>query len=146
MHPNIVLLWHDMACPRVGGYDKLHRWNETRGQLYAQSRKDVFERYLSVKSNLANLNLLAAVMQQKAFTWVDFISPRGIYSLYIYNKVYTPAMGVLSLRIYRCRNTFSLMLTSRLTLSSSLSSLREPPWSECIYHSTWAGFTLLILR
>ena len=27
---------------------KLHRWNETSGHLYGQSRKDVFERYLSV--------------------------------------------------------------------------------------------------
>ena len=27
-------------------------------------------------------------MQQKAFTWVDFISPCGQHSLYIYNKVY----------------------------------------------------------
>ena len=34
-------------------------------------------------------------------TWVDFISPYGQHSLCIYNKVYSPAMGVLSLRIYR---------------------------------------------
>ena len=32
------------------------------GQLYAQSQKDVFERYCLRKSNLANLNLDAAVM------------------------------------------------------------------------------------
>ena len=28
-----------------GREPKLILWNETRGQLYAQSRKDVFERY-----------------------------------------------------------------------------------------------------
>ena len=35
------------------------------------------KRYLSVESNLASLNQDTAVMQQKAFTWVDFISPCG---------------------------------------------------------------------
>ena len=38
---------------------------ETLGQLYGQSRKDVFERYLSEQSNFANLNLKTAVMQQR---------------------------------------------------------------------------------
>ncbi len=98
------------------------RWNETSGQLYAQSRKDVFERYSSVRSNLASLNPCTAVMQQKASTWVDFISPYGQHSLYIYNKVYIPAMGVLSLRIY-----------IGLRRGVNISSL------------AWAGLTLLIL-
>ena len=56
---------------------KLILWNETSGQLYGQSRKDVFERYCLCKSKFATLNLNAAVMQQRASTWVDFISPCG---------------------------------------------------------------------
>ena len=75
------------AHERVGTL-KQHRWNETRGQLYAQSRKDVFLTLLSVMTNLANLNLDTAVMQQEASAWVDFISPCGHNSLLIYNKVY----------------------------------------------------------
>ena len=50
--------------------------------------KGRFRTLLSVRSNLANLNLDTAVMQQRASTWVDFISPCGYHSLYIYNKVY----------------------------------------------------------
>ena len=48
-----------------------------------------FRTLLSVSSNLATLNPNTAVMQQRASTWVDFISPCGHQSLYIYNKVYT---------------------------------------------------------
>ena len=62
--------------------------------------KGRFRTLLSVLTNLANLNLNAAVMQQKAFTWVDFISPCGQYSLYIYNKVY-PVQQVYCLCVYR---------------------------------------------
>ena len=50
--------------------------------------KGRFRTLLSVSSNFATLILHAAVMQQRASTWVDFISPCGYHSLYIYNKVY----------------------------------------------------------
>ena len=46
------------------------------------------------------MNPNTAVMQQKAFTWVDFISSCGQYSLYIYNKVY-PVQQVYCLCVYR---------------------------------------------
>ncbi len=75
------------TCPCVGGYLKTSMERDLRPVVRPVS-KGRFRTLLSVKSNLANLNLLAAVMQQKAFTWVDFISPCGQHSLYIYNKVY----------------------------------------------------------
>jgi hypothetical protein len=65
-------------------HKNLHRWNETSGHLYGQSRKDVFERYCLWLTNLANLNLGTEVMQQKAFTWVDFISPYGYHFPFLY--------------------------------------------------------------
>ena len=43
------------AHERVGS--KVILWNEACGQLYGQSRKAFSKRYLSVSSNLANLNL-----------------------------------------------------------------------------------------
>ena len=73
--------------------------------------KGRFRTLLSVTSNLANLNLYAAVMQQKASTWVDFISPCGYHSLYIYNKVYASNGDTL----FACIGRFSLSLS--LTLS-----------------------------
>ena len=39
---------------------KLILWNETFGQLYGQSRKDVFETLLSVRSNFATLKLICS--------------------------------------------------------------------------------------
>ena len=56
---------------------------------------------LSVRSNLANLNLDTAVMQQKRPRGLILYPPAAKFPSYIYNKVYSPAMGVLSLRIYR---------------------------------------------
>ena len=87
--------------------------------------KGRFRTLLSVSSNFATLILHAAVMQQRASTWVDFISPCGYHSLYIYNKVYSPAMGVLSLRIHKW---FSLSFSLSLTLSFPWESM---PW--CVY-------------
>jgi hypothetical protein len=58
-----------------------------------------FRTLLSVCSNLATLNLSAAVMQQRASTWVDFISPCGHQSLYIYIIRCTPHEGARCLRI-----------------------------------------------
>ena len=37
--------------------NKINFVDETSDQLYGQSRKDVFERYLSEQSNFATLNL-----------------------------------------------------------------------------------------
>ncbi|MBR1447249.1 MAG: hypothetical protein IJ588_00690, partial [Prevotella sp.] len=74
------------AHERVGTL-KQHRWNETRGQLYAQSRKDVFLTLLSVMTNLANLNLNAAVMQQKRPRGLILYPPATKFP-FIYNKVY----------------------------------------------------------
>ena len=106
----------------MGGYLKTSMERDLRAVVRPVS-KGRFRTLLSGYSNFATLNLSTAVMQQKAFTWVDFISPCGQLSLYIYNKVYFPAMGVLSLRIY-----------GGLRRGVYISSL------------AWAGLTLLILR
>ena len=84
--------------------------------------KGRFRTLLSGYSNFATLNLSTAVMQLKAFTWVDFISPCGYHSLYIYNKVYS-IQWVCSFSVY----------------------IGTMPW--CVYISSlaWAGLTLLIL-
>ena len=48
-----------------------------------------FRTLLSVQSNLANLKLRTAVMQQRASAWVDFISScETNIPFYVYNKVY----------------------------------------------------------
>ena len=63
-----------------------------------------FRTLLSVRSNLATLNLNAAVMQQKRLRGLIFISPCGHQSLYIYNKVYTPRRCTLFAYIYEGRS------------------------------------------
>ena len=75
------------ACPRVGGRLLTSMERDLRPFVRPVS-KGRFRTLLSVSSNFATLILHAAVMQLKAFTWVDFISPCGYHSLYIYNKVY----------------------------------------------------------
>ena len=65
MIQKIYVNLHRKCLPKSGWAVKFNMLEETSGQLYGQSRKDVFERYLSVHSNLANLNLDTAVMQQK---------------------------------------------------------------------------------
>ena len=85
--------------------------------------KGRFRTLLSVRSNFATLNLCAAVMQQKASTWVDFISPYGQHSLYIYNKVYPVSRCTLFAYIEWLSLAYSLSL--RLALSLLF------PWESC---------------
>ena len=68
--------------------------------------KGRFRTLLSGYSNFATLILSTAVMQQRASTWVDFISPYGYHShFYVYNKVYAP-IGMRSLLcMYSCFHT-----------------------------------------
>ena len=68
--------------------------------MYGQSRKDVFLTLLSVTSNFATLNLLAAVMQRETSTWVDFISLLRLSFPFIYIIRCTPFKGARSLHIY----------------------------------------------
>jgi len=117
---------HDIRPVREWAGTKLILWNETSGQLYGQSRKDVFERYCLCKSNFATLNLNAAVMQQRASTWVDFISPCG-YLPFIYIIRCTPQQWVCYPCVYRW---FSLTL--------SLSFPWELRRGVLIYHH-WRG-------
>ena len=62
---NIPYLCTRKGLSARGRVTKLILWNETSGQLFGQSRKDVFETLLSVISNFATLNLDTAVMQQR---------------------------------------------------------------------------------
>ena len=102
--------------------------------MYGQSRKDVFERYCLCKSNFATLNLNAAVMQQRASTWVDFISPCG-YLPFIYIIRCTSQQWVCSLSVYG----------SVIVNVVVIVSLGTAPWCIDISSLAWAGLTLLIL-
>ena len=93
--------------------------------------KGRFRTLLSVTTNLANLNFGAAVMQQRASAWVDFISPAAI-SLYIYNKVYSRKMGVLSWRIY------SRMSACGVSVCQYVRIHRESHAVVYIHRSAWA--------
>ena len=122
------------ACPRVGGRLLTSMERDLRPFVRPVS-KGRFRTLLSVVTNLANLKLRTAVMQQKASTWVDFISPCGYHSLYIYNKVYASNGYTL----------FAYIGWLSLTLSLSF-PWESVPW--CVYISSlaWAGLTLLILK
>ena len=81
------------------------------------------KRYLTVSSNLANLNLYAAVMQQRRPRGRLFISLRLIFLLYIIRC--TPFEGVICVYIY----LWDYWAAPGMTYN----------------HSAWAGFPLLIL-
>ena len=98
--------------------------------------KGRFRTLLSACSNFATLKPCAAVMQLKAFTWVDFISPCGYHSLYIYNKVYASNGDTLFAYIGWFSLSFSLTLTF---------PWESMPWCVHISSLAWAGLTLLIL-
>ena len=88
--------------------------------------KDVFLTLLSVKSNLANLNLLAAVMQQEAFAWVSFIFPAPDYSFIYINKVYPHGWGAswCIWKLGMCQVVVCLYITRRGQALRCLSSHR----------------------
>ena len=113
--------------------------------------KGRFRTLLSGYSNFATLNLSTAVMQQKAFTWVDFISSYGQYSLYIYNKVYS-VLRVYCLCVYRMvmvsvSVTFIVIVKVKVkVIVNVIVPLGCPaPWCIDISSLAWAGLTLLIL-
>ena len=85
------------ACPRVGGHNK-HRWNETSGQLYAQSRKDVFERYcLDTQTSQLWIYLQRWCNKKRSRGLILYPPTANIPFIYIIRCM--PVMGVLSLRI-----------------------------------------------
>ena len=134
MHRIICYKCVNSACPRVGGCLNYIDGTRPPATCTASLERTFSNVTCLCLSNLANLNLKTAVMQQKAFTWVDFISPCGYHSLYIYNKVYASNGYTI----------FAYIGWLSLTLSLSF-PWESMPW--CVYISSlaWAGLTLLIL-
>ena len=120
---DFIYLCSRNACPCEGGYVKnLHRWNETSGHLYGQSRK-TFSNVTVCNDKSSKFESSYSGNATEASTWVDFISPCGHQSLYIYNKVYA---------------------LNRCTLFAYICVLELPSRGVCIYHR-WRGQALRCL-
>ena len=97
---DFIYLCSRNACPCEGGYVKTYIDGTRPPAICTASLEGRFRTLLSVRSNLANLNLDTAVMQQKRLRGLILYLPAAIIPLYIYIIRCTPYKGARSLHIY----------------------------------------------